>query len=392
MSTELERRLARAFTSPSPSLEVEQRARRAALASIPRAGRRDPTRWLVAVAAAAAALAIGAAALAASGEIHVRLGSATKPAAAPPRRLTLPRSGSRGLAVVAGGRLWLVTAAGGGARLERFAASAAGLSPRALYVAVGSGRSLMAMSPSGRSAWVQQTRGVVRAIAWAPDGIEIAYVVARPGRGNELRMIEGNGIQDRLLAAHVAPVAPSWRADSLAIAFVDGRGRATVDDLGRGTIRPAAPQRACAGRASTVSFAPQGRSLAFVAGPVLGAVTSEGRSSCLRLAAPASFTDVAWAGSQLLVTGGRDGSGTSVLQSWRVGQSLRKLGAGSWAGRLLGVVSREGGRQLVVLGSPPAGGVQLGLLQGDPAVPGGRLSVRAFWQVRAGAPAHVSWR
>jgi Tol biopolymer transport system component len=291
---------------------------------------------------------------------------------------------------VAGGRLWLVTAAG--ARLERFAASAAGLSPRALYVAVGSGRSLVAMSPSGRSAWVQDTRGVVRSIAWAPDGIEIAYVVARPGRGNELRMIEGNGTQDRLLATHVAPVMPSWRSDSLAIAFVDGRGRPTVDDLARGTIRPAAPQRACAGRASAVSFAPRGRSLAFVAGPVLGAVTSEGRASCLRVAAPASFTDVAWTGSQLLVSGGRDGKSSSVLQSWRVGQSLRKLGAGSWAGRLLGVVSRDGGRQPVVFGLPPAGGVQLGLLHGDPAVRGGRLSVRAFWQVSAGAPAHVSWR
>ena len=241
MSTELENRLVSAFKGSRPSAEVEQRARRAALASLPPAARRDPRRVLAIVAAAVVALAIGAAALAASGEIHVRLGPAPKRAVVLPRRLALPAGGSRGLAVAAGGRLWLVTA--GGARLERVAASTATLSPRALYVAVGSGRSLVAMPPSGRTtAWAQPTSGVVRSIAWAPDGIEIAYVVARPGQGNELRMIEGNGERDRLLAVHVAAVTPSWRSDSLAIAFVDGRGRTTVDDLARGTIRAVAPQ------------------------------------------------------------------------------------------------------------------------------------------------------
>ncbi|HEX6490209.1 MAG TPA: hypothetical protein VF002_02405 [Gaiellaceae bacterium] len=390
MSAELERRLVSAFRGPRPSARVEQRARRAALASLPPAARRDPTRLFAIGAAAAAALAIGAAALAASGQIHVRLGSPARRPPALPRRLPLPPNRSRGLAVVAGGRLWVVTAAG--ARLERFAASAATLSPRALYVAVGSGDSLVAMSPSGRTAWAQPTSGVVRSIAWAPDGIEIAYIVARPGHGNELHMIEGNGERDRLLASRVAAVTPSWRSDSLAIAFVDGRGRATVDDLARGTTRPAVSGRACSGRSSAVSFAPQGGRLAFVAGPVLATVSAAGRPSCLRLRPATSFADLAWAGSRLLLTAERGRRETSVLRSWRVGSTLRELGAGTWRGSLLGIDAGGGGRQFVVLGSPPAGGLQLGLLQGQPSVAGSRLSVRALWQVGARGPAHLTWR
>ena len=60
--------------------------------------------------------------------------------------------------------------------------SAAALSPRALYVAAGIGHSLVAMAPNGDRAWSRSAGGTVTAVAWAPDGIRIAYVVQKAGR------------------------------------------------------------------------------------------------------------------------------------------------------------------------------------------------------------------
>src|SRR5207249_3751396 len=87
-------------------------------------------------------------------------------------------------------------------------------------VAFGLGASLVALAPGNRRPWVHPTGGRVAAASWSPDGLKIAYVVARPG-GYQLRIIEGDGSPDGLLVGHVDAVKPSWRPDALAVAYVD---------------------------------------------------------------------------------------------------------------------------------------------------------------------------
>lgn len=233
MSAELDRRLAAALARlPRAGRDVEDRARAAALAALPHppAVARVPRRTLALAAAAAALLVAVAAGLAATGTVTIAVRRSTP---SQPPRLTLPPRVD-GVAALVNGRLWLATR--GGARIEGLRASAAALSPHALYVAVGVGRSLVAMAPNGRTAWAHRTGGDVEAIAWAPDGLRIAYVV-RARAGFQLRTIEGDGDHDRLLDTSVRPVRPSWRGDSLALAYVSAGGRAVVYDFAHASRR-----------------------------------------------------------------------------------------------------------------------------------------------------------
>jgi len=233
MSAELDHRLSRALARlPRAGLDVEERARAAALATLapPRAAARVPRRTLALAAAAIALLVAVAAGLAATGTVTIAVRRSAPPQ---PPRLTLPPRAD-GVAALVDGRLWLATR--GGARIEGLRASSAALSPHALYVAVGVGRSLVAMAPNGRTAWAHRTSGEVEAISWAPDGLRIAYVV-RVRNGFALRTIEGDGDHDRLLDASVRPVRPSWRGDSLALAYVSAGGRAVLYDFAHASRR-----------------------------------------------------------------------------------------------------------------------------------------------------------
>src|SRR4029078_10231066 len=198
-------------------------------------------------------LVIAAGSLAAAGALHVSIGAKPKPARPTPH-LTLPKR-ANGVAAIVDGRLSVV--ARGGFRSE-VAASAAALSPRALYVAAGIADSLVAMAPDGRRAWSRPVGGKVVAIAWAPDGFQIAYVV-HTGQRYVLHTIYGNGIHDTLIDRSVRAVRPTWRADSLAFAYVGGGGRAIVYDLGHQSrevvaVEPPVP---------AVAFAPSGDALAL---------------------------------------------------------------------------------------------------------------------------------
>jgi hypothetical protein len=269
MSSELERRLEGVLAEapefdPGAEQEALHRALRALRpAAAPRRGLRAA---VLAFAAAVVLLVIAAGSLAAAGALHVSFGAKPKPHAAT-AQLVLPQ-GASGVATVVDGRLSVVTK--DGLSVEGQTVSAAALSPRALYVAAGIGNSLVAMAPNGRRAWSHPAGGRVVAIAWAPDGFRIAYIV-HTGHRFVLHVIYGNGIHDATIDRSVRAVRPSWRADSLAFAYVGGGGKAIVYDLGhlsRNVVGTTAP-------VTRLAFAPVGGKLA-IATP--DAVVVEGKT------------------------------------------------------------------------------------------------------------------
>jgi hypothetical protein len=256
MSSELERQLeAMLADAPEPDPGAGEKALHRSLRALqPVAPAHRGLRAAVLVfAAAIVLLVVAAGSLAAAGALHVSFG--TKATSRPPAvQLTLPR-GADGIAAIVDGRLAMVTKSG--FRLQGLPVSAAALSPHALFVAAGIGNSLVAMAPNGRRAWSHPAGGKVVAIAWAPDGFRIAYVV-HAGRHFVLHLIYGNGIHDTTIDRSVRAVQPSWRADNLAFAYVGGGGRAVVYDLGHKTHRVAA----AAAPITHVAFAPTGTALA----------------------------------------------------------------------------------------------------------------------------------
>jgi hypothetical protein len=269
MSSDLERRLEGLLAeAPEPDPGAGEKALHRALRALQPAP--SPHRGLrtaiVAFAVVAVLLAIAAGSLAAAGGLHISLGTKPKTPSAQVA-LTLPK-GANGIAVVVDGRLSVVTRAGFG--MHGLPVSSAALSPHALYVAAGIGNSLVAMKPDQRQAWSHPAGGRVVAIAWAPDGLEIAYVVRRGSR-LALHVIYGNGKKDTTIDRSVRAVRPSWRADSLAFAYVGAGGKAIVYDLShrsRSVVGTAAP-------VTRLVFAPTGRTLVLATpdAAVVGAKT-----------------------------------------------------------------------------------------------------------------------
>ena len=257
MSSELERRLDGLLAeAPEPESGAEEKALHRALRALQPAppAHRGLRIGVVAFAAVVVLLAIAAGSLGAAGALHISVGTkAKKPPAHIP--LTLP-DGAHGVAVIVDGRLSVVTRSGFG--LHGLPVSAATLSPHALYVAAGIGHSLVVMKPDRDQAWSHPASGRVVAIAWAPDAIRIAYVV-HAGRHFALHVIWGTGTHDTVIDRSVRPVRPSWRADSLAVAYVGGGGHAVVYDLiheKRSVLGNIAP-------VAHLAFAPAGKRLAL---------------------------------------------------------------------------------------------------------------------------------
>jgi hypothetical protein len=257
MSSELERRLAGVFAeAPDPDPGAGEKALHRALRALQPAvpARRGLRTAVLAFAAAVVLLVIAAGSLAAAGALHVSFGAKPKPRPTT-TQLVLPR-GANGIAAVVDGRLSVATRDGLG--LQGRPVTSAALSPRALYVAAGLGDSLAAMAPNGRTAWSHRAGGTVVAIAWAPDGFRIAYIV-HAGHRFVLHVIYGNGIDDTTIDRSVRAVRPSWQGNSLAFAYVGGGGRAIVYDVGHESRHVVAVRPPVTG----LAFAPSGDALAL---------------------------------------------------------------------------------------------------------------------------------
>jgi hypothetical protein len=288
MSSKLEQQLQRALARVEPDGAATEQAKASALAALSGPGLRSRYRLALVAAALVGALVVTGVTLAASRtarEVVGIAGSPVKTHHAPTPNGPLP-PGSGGFAAYGNGRLWLaspsLTIAG-----KHY--SAAEVSPGALNVAVGSGHALVVRRLSdGGVAWSHHTAGRVMAAAWAPIGTEIAYVVESRG-GAQLRMIEGDGDHDRLIARSVSAVTPSWRADSLALAYVSAGGQVAVRDLASNSSTVIRPTHDCAlAQASQVAFAPRGTLLAASTGDGI-MVVADPRRGWVACAVPASI-------------------------------------------------------------------------------------------------------
>jgi hypothetical protein len=102
------------------------------------------------------------------------------------------------------GGTWTVAADGSTRHLGSW--PQASWSPHGLYVTVASTDHLAAVDPRGNVRWTIARPRVSDPRWYSPSGYRVAYLSA-----GTLRVIAGDGTGDRLLATHVAPVAPAWR-------------------------------------------------------------------------------------------------------------------------------------------------------------------------------------
>jgi WD40-like Beta Propeller Repeat len=165
---------------------------------------------------------------------------------AEPALRALPSPGR--LLVTSGQGVWVVSEDGSKRLLGRY--RDATWSPRGLYVATTNGRELAAVEPGTGTVHWTLDRPHLSDPAWSPSGFRIAYRSRA-----DLRLVAGDGTDDRVLARGTAPVAPAWRplsgpGRSLAekgaepperLAYADAAGRIHVVDTTSGAEIGASP-------------------------------------------------------------------------------------------------------------------------------------------------------
>ncbi|MDE3133528.1 MAG: hypothetical protein KGL15_05640 [Acidobacteriota bacterium] len=172
---------------------------------------------------AAAVMAAGAVALSPAGATVGRLVD---------RALGVDHAASTMVALPTGGRLlvsglhgtWMVAANGTARRIGPW--RAASWSPHGLYLAVDADGGLAAVNTRGVLQWRLAAPDVSDPRWYPPSGYRVAYL-----SGDELRVVAGDGSGDRLLAAHVAHVAPAWRpGHPYQLAYIAADGRLVLRD------------------------------------------------------------------------------------------------------------------------------------------------------------------
>jgi Tol biopolymer transport system component len=172
--------------------------------------------------ALAAGVAILAAALSPPG--HAVWGSIRDAVGNEDHLLRLPAQG-RVLVNTADG-VWVVNRDGSKRYLSGY--SDAAWSPHGLYVAAVKGDELVAMEPNGKVHWKLARRGVLHAPQWSSEGFRIAYFA-----GGTLRVVNGDGTEDRLLTRDVRPFASAWEPGTHSLAYVTRAGNIAVRNVDR---------------------------------------------------------------------------------------------------------------------------------------------------------------
>ena len=367
MSSELERELERALgEAPGPDPGVTDRALRSALEALPSpadARRIRRRRIALLLAACIAAFVSGGVTLAATDGRLPGIGPALTPdrpatSGAQARHRVATVAPGQAISALIGGRGVLVTARQtrtfAGPHLTGFAAS-----PAALYAVEARPGHLRAVQVgTGRVAWRLRVPGTPTDPVWAPFPIRVAYLL-HGRRGLEVHDIWGNGTHDFAVHGAAAAVAPSWRWDSKAFAFVRGDGAVLVHDAigGRDTaIRPACGLRT----AAAVAFAPSGGRLAIADRQGhLRVVDTTGHAPALCTTVARGLPSIGWLGANQLVVGA--GSTLSRIVIHRLGTGYDATTtpgtvaglAASPDGRRIVLALESGGRTRVVIAATP---------------------------------------
>jgi hypothetical protein len=160
----------------------------------------------LAIAAGLAALVLALALTPAGAEVADLVDSAVSPGAkhAEPTLTHVPGGGS--LLVESASGPWVVNQDGSRRRLGDYGEAA--WSAGGHFVAVTAGHELSAVEPTATDAvrWSIPSDRRVTDPSWSTSGVKVAYL-----SGRSLRIVAGDGTDDRMLAGHVASVAPAWQ-------------------------------------------------------------------------------------------------------------------------------------------------------------------------------------
>jgi hypothetical protein len=114
--------------------------------------------------------------------------------------------------------------------------SEASWSPHGLFAVATNRHEIAAVEPDGKVRWAIARPGWVGKARWnGPDGYRIAYL-----EGGQLRVVDGDGTDDRRIAARAAWVAPAWKPGPghvVAYATSGGEVVAVRADSGREVFR-----------------------------------------------------------------------------------------------------------------------------------------------------------
>jgi hypothetical protein len=110
-------------------------------------------------------------------------------------------------------------------------------SPHGRFIAATTRTSLQAITPAGVWRWSVVPPARPRLPCWSPDGFRIAYLA-----GPQLRVVIGDGTDDRLFWGHATPVAPAFRPGrGHVVAWVDTHNQIRVADVDSAVLAWRAP-------------------------------------------------------------------------------------------------------------------------------------------------------
>ncbi len=227
---------------------------------------RPRPRWPVV--ALVAALAIVAAVLSPPGmAVLGKVRDAVREPNARPAVFSLPTAGR--LLVESDKGVWVVQRDGSKRLLGGY--HDASWSPNGRFLAAVHGAELRAIEPDGTIHWTLGRRGGPRVPTWSdasPPCCRIAYRA-----GTAVRVINGDGTDDRAWQVREAPVTPAWRPGTHELATVGANGTLALGDVDRDVPRLSFPVP----MPFELLWTGDGRRLLVVGGSSIGTYSPRGR-------------------------------------------------------------------------------------------------------------------